>query len=62
MNRGFLIALVPPILVAIVYLLAGAMLGWPLAYARILAAAVGAVAAVFIVNHYTRRKARPTRK
>ena len=62
MNRAYLIALVPPTLVVLAYFTLAAGFGVHLEYARIFGAGVGAVAAVFIVNHYTRRKARPTRK
>ena len=62
MNRAFLIALVPPALVALAYFALAAGFGVHLELARVIGAAVGAVAAVFLVQYYTRRKTRPTRK
>ena len=62
MNRAFLIALVPPALAALAYFALAAGFGVRLAYARIFAAALGAIAAVAVVNYYMRRRARAAGK
>ena len=62
MNRAFLIALVPPVLAALAYFALAAGFGVRLAYARMFGAALGAIAAIVLVNVYLRRRARAAEK
>jgi len=62
MNRAFLIVLVPPVLAALAYFVLAAGFGVRLAYARMLGAALGAIAAIAVVNYYLRRRTRAAGK
>ena len=61
MNRAFLIAVVPAVLVAAGYLIAFRSLGWPVSYAHLAGAFLALALAVVAVRYYHRRKARPRR-
>jgi len=62
MNRAFLIALVPPLLAALAYVVLAAGFGVRLAYVRIIGAVVVAAVAFVVVNHYLRRRTRAAGK
>jgi putative effector of murein hydrolase LrgA (UPF0299 family) len=59
MNRSFLIIFIPAIIVAIAYFLLSAYAGVKLAYPRMIGAGIVLAIAVYLVQSYGRRKARP---